>query len=273
VRLAWATDVHLNFLDRAGKARFAIALLEAAPDGVVLSGDIAEAPSLGADLTALATALARPIWFVLGNHDFYRGSIAGVHEAVRALVAGSPHLRWLPEAGVIPLDAETCLVGVDGWGDGRVGNAVGTRVMLNDFRYVAELTGLRREELLARLRALGDASAARAGHLLDEAVARFRRTVFVTHVPPFREACWHEGRVSDDEWLPWFACGAVGEVLRDRLARAPDHDLTVLCGHTHGAGVVEVLPNLRVHTGGAEYGAPEIAAIVGIEAGAVTVGA
>jgi Icc protein len=30
----------------------------------------------------------------------------------------------------------------------------------------------------------------------------------------------------------------------------------VLCGHTHGEGDINILPNLRVVTGGARYGAP-----------------
>jgi hypothetical protein len=38
----------------------------------------------------------------------------------------------------------------------------------------------------------------------------------------------------------------------------PDRELLVLCGHTHGAGLAEVLPNLRVRTGGAAYGAPVV---------------
>jgi hypothetical protein len=32
--------------------------------------------------------------------------------------------------------------------------------------------------------------------------------------------------------------------------------MTVICGHTHGAGEAQILPNLRVLTGGAEYGNP-----------------
>jgi len=32
----------------------------------------------------------------------------------------------------------------------------------------------------------------------------------------------------------------------------------VLCGHTHGAGEAEILPNLRVLTAGARYGAPVV---------------
>lgn len=38
-------------------------------------------------------------------------------------------------------------------------------------------------------------------------------------------------------------------------------DVLVLCGHTHGEGEALVLPNLRVQTGGADYGAPRIALI------------
>lgn len=37
------------------------------------------------------------------------------------------------------------------------------------------------------------------------------------HVPPFREASWHQGRISDDDWLPHFTCKAVGDVLREAM--------------------------------------------------------
>jgi hypothetical protein len=79
-----------------------------------------------------------------------------------------------------------------------------------------------------------------------------------THVPPFKEACWHEGRISNDDWLPRFTCKAVGDLLREAALQRPDRRIDVLCGHTHGAGVAEILPNLIVRTGGAEYGRPEL---------------
>jgi hypothetical protein len=34
--------------------------------------------------------------------------------------------------------------------------------------------------------------------------------------------------------------------------------MTVLCGHTHGAGRAQLLPNLEVKTGGADYGWPNL---------------
>jgi len=64
------------------------------------------------------------------------------------------------------------------------------------------------------------------------------------HVPPFRNACWHEGKISDDEYLPHFACKAVGDVLVDVMKKYPEGKLTVLCGHTYSKGVANILPNL-----------------------------
>ena len=86
--------------------------------------------------------------------------------------------------------------------------------------------------------------------------------ILLTRVPPFREACWHEGRVSDDQWLPHMACQAVGEVLLKIMRRHPERQLTVLCGHTHSPGHAKPLANLRVLTGGAAYGAPAVARIL-----------
>jgi hypothetical protein len=85
-----------------------------------------------------------------------------------------------------------------------------------------------------------------------------------THVPPFRESCWHEGQVSNDDWLPLFTCKAVGDVLVEAMAAAPDQKMTVLCGHAHGGGEAEILPNLRVLTGGARYGNPAVQQVIGV---------
>jgi len=39
-------------------------------------------------------------------------------------------------------------------------------------------------------------------------------------------------------------------------AAHPEAELLVLCGHTHGSGVARIAPNLKVITGGADYGTP-----------------
>jgi predicted phosphohydrolase len=257
-RLAWATDVHLNFLSASGLDAFREALAQQEADAVVLTGDIAEAPTLEPLLSVLAAELKTKIWFVLGNHDYYRGSIPRVREVARALGERSPWLGWLPAAGVVELTREIALVGVDGWADGRAGDWERSPVMLNDYLLIAELSGLPKGERLARLHALGDAEAKALRAPLAEALGKYQKVLVATHVPPFKEACWHEGKISNDDWLPHFTCLAVGGVLREAALANPGKKIRVLCGHTHSAGTAEILPNLKVVTGAAEYGEPRV---------------
>lgn len=49
------------------------------------------------------------------------------------------------------------------------------------------------------------------------------------------------------------------------MAERSDRSLTVLCGHTHGAGETQVMPNLLAITGGAEYGRPKVQRVFGVE--------
>ena len=76
-------------------------------------------------------------------------------------------------------------------------------------------------------------------------------------MPPFPEAALYQGKPSGADYAPFFICKATGEVLREAAAH-PERDYLVLCGHTHEAYEAQVLPNLRVLTGGAEYRHPGI---------------
>lgn len=261
-RLAWATDIHLNFAGPETVAAFGRAVAASGADALVISGDIAEAAYWEEHLTDLELRVGLPIHFVLGNHDFSGSSIAHVRQRAEALSARRPELSWLPAAGVVPLTERTCLIGHDGWADGRCGDYAGSTVMLNDYRLIRELASLGGDERLRRLHQLGDEAAAHCRRLLPEALDRFEHIVAVTHVPPFREACWHQGAISDDNWLPHFTCRAVGEVLAEFMRARPDRDMLVLCGHTHGEGQARILPNLLVRTGGAEYGKPALQSMI-----------
>jgi Icc protein len=257
-RLVWVTDVHLNFVNRPGIERFCRAILDSSPDAVLVAGDIGEAPSVTNYLGCLESLLKRPIYFVLGNHDYYFGRISAVREATTALCRASSLLHWLVAETVIELTPATGLVGHDSWADGRYGCGTRSEMLLNDHFLIRDFAGLSHSGRFRLLNEMGDAAAAHFARILPDALARYRSVILLTHVPPFQEACWYEGRISDDEALPHFACKAVGEVLKRELAARPDHRLTVLCGHTHGAGAADILPNLRVITGGAEYGKPQV---------------
>jgi hypothetical protein len=154
-RVAWLTDLHLNLVTSGHIDRLCHAVRGGEADAVLLGGNIGEAPDIVEQLEGLDARLEVPVSFVLGNHDFYRGSIARVRAAVRALSARLPRLRWPPGSGVISLTPGTALVGRDGWADGRYGDYERSGVLLNDYVLIEELSGLGEPERLRRLQALG----------------------------------------------------------------------------------------------------------------------
>lgn len=265
-RVAWVTDPHLNFVEEPGLSRFLGELQAAGADAILVGGDIGEAASVVRYLRRLASGLAAPVYFVLGNHDFYGGSIVRIRRAAGELAREVASLHYLSDGGIVELTPGVGLVGHDGWGDARFGDFDGSPVMLTDYYCIEELAGLSKSRLRKRLNELGDEAARHVRRALRVALERFDHVYLLTHVPPFREACVHEGRPSDDDWAPHFSCKAVGDVLLEAMDRNPLRKLTVLCGHTHGHGSCEMLPNLVVHTGGTEYGEPAIQRVFELEA-------
>jgi 3',5'-cyclic AMP phosphodiesterase CpdA len=262
MRLAWATDVHLNFVGADEIRQFAARVGELGASALVLSGDIGEAATVVAFLEALATEAGVPIYFVLGNHDFYRGAIRRVRQRVVEACTRRDDLIWLGGRGAVALTPTAGLLGHDGWADGRYGDYDASTVLLNDYLLIDELSGLTKNARRRQLELLGDEAGAYVRQHLPDAAERFAKVLFVTHVPPFVEASWHEGGLSGDLWLPHFACQATGDALLDVARAHPSCDITVLCGHTHGRGVATVLPNLTVRTGGATYGSPAIEELI-----------
>lgn len=265
MQIAWITDIHLNFVDSDGIERFCNKILSTDADAVLLSGDIGEAPTLGSYLDLLQERLRRPIYFVLGNHDFYQGAIVDVRNQAVAITQQSPWLRWLPAVDGVELTPQVALVGHDGWSDGRLGEFHGSSVRLNDYELIEELRGLAKPALLAKLNALGDEAASYLHRVLLQVLPHFAEVIVLTHVPPFREACLYQGKPGDDEWLPHFTCNAVGDMLVKMAKGHPDHRLTVLCGHAHHAAEVQMLPNLWVKTGAATYREPQLQTVLTFE--------
>jgi len=264
-RIVWLTDLHLEFLNTHEIHTFGRSVAQREPEAVLIGGDTGIAREVGLYLRALEHQWQCPIYFVLGNHDFYHGSIAQMRGIASQLTRNSHWLHWLPMMDVVGLTPNTGLIGHDGWGDGCLGNGARSQITLNDFSLIAELSGLSTHELFAKLHDLGGEAAQHFRRVLPEALKHFHQLIVLTHVPPFKEACWHEGHISDDEYLPHFTCKAVGDVLLEIMHYHPKHQLTVLCGHTHGQGEARILPNLYVKTGGAEYGKPCVQEVLHVE--------
>jgi Icc protein len=259
--LAWAADLHLGFLSPEKFNLFLQSLRELKADGLLICGDISTTPQLRQKLIALST-IGKPVYFVLGNHDYYRGDFEETTALVKAACRDHRALRWLSLGEIIPLTSATALVGHEGWGDGRAGSSMRTSVGMNDWVLIKDLRFLTQEQLFAKLEALGTASAQYAEEIIVRAARRFDHIIFATHVPPFVEAARHRGAPTAPEFLPFYVNVSLGEVLL-RLARAlPTKRFTVLCGHTHGAFEYDVAPNLKIRVAGASYGDPKVEGVL-----------
>jgi len=262
MRLAWMTDIHLNFLGTQQIETFLDAVLEEAPDALLLTGDIGEAPSVEDYLKRIADHVQRPVYFVLGNHDYYHGSIEGVRTRIRRLGRNHPHLFWLPDCGVMRLTEDTALVGHGGWSDGGYGDFMKSPIRLNDYQLISELARKQRyrRAMLTMLRALGMEAANHLQDVLEEALPVYPHVMVALHSPPFMESCWHNGQAAtvDNPYLPHFTCKACGDVLLAAAKKYPQRRITVLCGHTHGGSSVQIRPNLHVTSGDAVYEQPSV---------------
>lgn len=258
MRLAWLTDIHLNFLEPEELSQFYQTVNDTEPEAILLTGDIAEGPHLVEALTGLADHLRAPLFFVLGNHDYYFRSIAQVRSEVRELVSRRPGLIYLTGEPARELAPGWGILGHDGWADARLGDYVRSTVMMHDYKLIAELAGVGKAARWPLLQQLADEAASEIRRELPLALARFPEVWLLTHVPPFAESCLYDGRPSDAEWLPHFACQTMGDALLEVMRMHPASRLTVLCGHTHGRAEYRPLENLLVLTGGAQYGAPRV---------------
>lgn len=261
MRLAWLTDPHFDHVSFDRFERLAQQIRDQATDGLLLTGDISQADDVLFQLERLHMAIGIPIHYVLGNHDFYGGSIENVQREATAAALRHPDLHYLSTSETITLADRVGLVGDDGWGDATVGDYEQSPVRLADFQYIEDFRRTGQDQWRALLGRLGRQSRERLLPKLLRAAERYSHVYVLTHVPPFREACWYEGHTTDDLWAPFFVCGAVGDALREAAAAHRTTQFTVLCGHTHHSGIATIADNLTVVTGGTQYGSPAISEV------------
>jgi len=267
-RFAWLTDIHLNFLGMSALQNFFSQVAELDAQAYVISGDIGETGTVSEYLKAFSHTVARPVYFVLGNHDFYRSSIAQVRQEVMTRLSDNPYLRYLTMTEHLELTPDAAIVGHDGWADGRYGDFLASTMMLNDYVMIRELAQALEqghESLWKAIQELADESAQLLSERLARALDRYPLVFVIIHPPPFEENTRYNGLPSPANSLPHFSSKAIGDMLLRMADRYPQRRIIVLCGHTHAASETHLRPNLQVLSGSAEYRAPTVQRIFSVE--------
>ena len=267
-KLAFITDPHLDHAHRAAVTALCDSVKEASVDAVVITGDIAQTNSIFTLLPLFQAAVQLPVYFVLGNHDYYRGHTVTTREKIFNMCRTTTGLHYMRE-NPVQISKEWSMVGVDGWADARHGTPERQKIQIADWAYINDYNEVGAHfafNLQVRMdlaRKLADVEADLLSKLLERAVKDSENILVLTHIPPFREATWHAGELSNNDWLPWFSCKATGDVLMRHAEANPGHKFKVLCGHTHSKGRYAV-NNVEVITGASEYGWPRIHEIINL---------
>ena len=80
LKICWVTDPHLEFLNRWDQEPFLDRLARQSGDAFLITGDIADSIQIGSVLDRLAQSVPKPVYLVLGNHDFYQASVREIIE-------------------------------------------------------------------------------------------------------------------------------------------------------------------------------------------------
>ncbi|BBM81823.1 metallophosphoesterase family protein [Candidatus Uabimicrobium amorphum] len=255
IQALWLTDIHLEFLEDDAFHNFLEILQQCEYDMLWITGDIAHGANVSQYLIKLAMTLQKPIYFVLGNHDFYGRKTNDVYEEMY-IVSQNPYLTYLSASPVIEINANHALIGHDSWGDGRWGNYYASNITLNDFLVIRDFAGLDQEKILSRMQYLAHRSVVHIKKALKKALKKYHHIWMLSHVTPFKETCLYGNEIADDNWLPFFCCKEMGDMLIEVMSQHPQQYLTVLSGHTHNEAHVQISSNIHSIVGGAEYCEP-----------------
>ena len=256
MRLIWLTDIHLDHLKDDDAQSFCQRVNDSGPDNLLLTGDISNGEKIEKHLKMIKKQISCPVYFVLGNHDFYKSSISEVNKLVEKITSKSKQLIWMDKSRAVKLSDTTALVGHSGFNDGRNGDYENSEYEPADFYEIEEFKDISEEERLELMKKLADESADHIRKVLPEACKTAPEVIMLTHVPPYSEACWFESEVTDKNHQPFFSSKAMGEAIHEVMADFPKTGLTVYCGHTHHSGEARIADNIKVYTGAATYGFP-----------------
>ena len=277
MKITWLTDIHLNFASEDIRGELYKKISKTAPDLIIISGDIAEATSFVDYLMEMADSVQIPLYFVLGNHDYYKGVVSEVRANASHLNELHPMLHYLSSMEPVELSRHIFLVGQDGWADARAGDIQKSSLMVNDTRLIDDFqrafnSGLSIDEGLINLtkvmQELADIDAVALAEKLQKAIDLDAKNIhIVTHIPPFTASCVGEDlRLhGSDSIYPYFVSVVMGEVLTRFAKQHPEVQFAVYCGHTHDASTYSPESNLIVHCEGAKYKKPTIAREINID--------
>ena len=253
-KILWLTDTHLTFSFLWKKYSLIKYLKNIGADALFLSGDISNGFFIDYIIYYLANHLNIPIYFVLGNHDYYFKNISNIHNDLKFLTKKYENLHWLTENDVLELKPNICVIGSEGWYDCNYDDINYLKLNL-DLKFIRDFRKIKKyEQKFQTLKDMANNSANLIEKkLLNALNLGYKQIYLITHIPPFKEATKDEGTILESFWLPYNANSILGEKIKNIMVNFPDRKLTILCGHTHDRVTININNNIECRTNSANY--------------------
>ena len=280
MRLAWATDIHLDFITDPYNSKMSAKNLDIFCsffqndfEAVILSGDISLANFLKDHLLELEARLQVPIYFVLGNHDFWNSGFDEVRQQMFNLTNATKRLVYLSLTPYVQLSSTVAMVGHDGWYDGFNGNFENRNFIMNDWIKISnfaevnsiifdnnfQIPNFKNILMVARKQAIIATKHVLNGIKLAISQINPKKIIIVTHVPPFVHPLEHK-----ENLYPWYSSKLMGDMLISVALKNPQIEFEVFCGHVHAAYEGNVSSNIFLRSGKAEYSNPRFQGVFNI---------
>lgn len=277
-KLLLCSDIHLNHLSNSKLENFCLSLLNESADGILITGDITESTFLKGHLEYVQRTSKKKVYFVLGNHDYWKGSFNSVKDKIVDITKENENLFWLRESGVIELSNKTALVGVDGWYDGGYGSYENKSLFMNDWNYISDfvkpgIITFKMNTIEYSIDLIMDICKAKAKEEVDiarknllKAFQTKDKVIFATHIPPWKSVSKYKGQQTDTDFLPFYTSKIMGDMLLEVGNGLPTgKHISVYCGHTHDPAHEVISNNITAYCSHAEYGKPKVSKIIDVE--------
>ena len=249
----WITDPHLNFLTQSQIIEFFLKIQSYQPNGIFLTGDISTGNKIISHLKLMANIISCPIYFVLGNHDFYHSDYSAIQNDIVRLTKDNKNLKYLSVQQSISLTKDVAIIGHDGWYDAGWRNPLLPIVFLADWYFISDFRFC--ENNAARLSLMKYKSEVAARCLeksLTKALEENHSTVYLlTHFPPWPEKNDKYGGIFEKFWMPYNSCKVVADMISAVMMNHPNQQLIILAGHTHPkqSSSIKIAQNITCQVG------------------------
>lgn len=250
LKFLWYTDTHLAKMPPWKFFSFIKEIINENPAGIFLTGDISTGPFLRIHLRLMAKFINCPIYFVLGNHDYYFTSMGKQHSKIKSICQKYTNLIWLTESDVISLTPDTALIGIEGWYDAQLGNPDYLKftldwILIKDFKTLPTM-----EERINKFKQLSEQNSNILKDKLKKTLEQDYKTIFIlTHMVPYAEATRNEGSFMGQFWLPYDVNFNLGYMIDSIMKDRNKENVEIFCGHAHVPMYLKRARNISCHVG------------------------